>query len=129
MDQQVIEPPRLFSWNELMTGDVAAAKAFYGELFGWELRDEHVADMVYTLIIADGEKIGGMMAIPAGAQDKAPAWGAYVTVDDVDKQVQRAEQLGAHVLATPRDIPGVGRYAVIRDPQGAMLSLISYCRE
>lgn len=129
MDQQVIQQTGVFSWNELMTGDVTAAKIFYGKLFGWELRDEHVSDMVYTLIIANGEKIGGMLAVPADAQGGAPAWGAYVTVDDVDKQILRAEQLGAHVLATPRDIPGVGRYAVIRDPQGAMLSLISYRRE
>ena len=129
MDQQVIAPPNMFSWNELMTSDVAAAKEFYGKLFGWEMRDEHMSDMVYTLLLASGEKIGGMMVIPTGGQGMAPVWGAYVTVDDVDKQVQRAEQLGAHVLATPRDIPGVGRYAVIRDPQGAMLSLITYHRE
>lgn len=127
MDQQVsMQQHGAFSWNELMTSDVAAAKAFYTALFGWEMQDEQVHGMIYTLIKTGDQKIGGLMAMPEDAQASPPAWGAYVTVDDVDKQTERARQLGASVVVAPRDIPEVGRFAVIRDPQGAMLSLISY---
>lgn len=126
MDQQMMTQHGAFSWNELMTSDVDAAKAFYTALFGWELQDEQAQGMVYTLIKTADQKIGGLMAIPAEAHDAMPAWGAYVTVDDVDKQVERATQLGASLVVAPRDIAGVGRFAVIRDPQGAMLSLITY---
>ncbi|MBI1422308.1 MAG: VOC family protein [Gammaproteobacteria bacterium] len=115
-----------FSWNELMTTDVSAAKAFYAELFGWDMHDEQAPGMTYTVLITGGQKVGGIMAMPEDVQDAPPAWGAYVTVDDVDKQTQRASQLGATVILPPCDIPRVGRFAVIRDPQGAILSLITY---
>ena len=66
------------------------------------------------------------MAIPTQAVGTPPAWGAYVTVDDVDQQVSRAETLGGRIVLPPQDIPNVGRFAVISDPQGAMLSMITY---
>ena len=126
MDQQAMKQHGAFSWNELMTTDVAAAKAFYGELLGWKMREAPTPAMPYTLLQAGNREIGGMMAIPAEAKGTPPAWGAYVTVEDVDKQVSRAEQLGGMVILPPRDIPNVGRFAVISDPQGAILSLITY---
>jgi predicted enzyme related to lactoylglutathione lyase len=129
MDQQAMQQHGAFSWSELMTSDVAAAKAFYAQLFGWEMQDEQTPQAVYTLLKTGDQNVGGLMAIPAQAQGAAPAWGVYVTVDDVDTQTKLAQQLGATVIAPPCDIPKVGRYAVIRDPQGAMLSLITYCRE
>ena len=115
-----------FSWNELMTTDVAGAKAFYGELFGWALHDEQAPDMVYTMAKAGDKDVAGMMAIPDEAKGMPATWGAYVTVDDVDKQVKRVESLGGKIMVPPRDIPDVGRFAVISDPQGAMLSIITY---
>jgi len=126
MDKQAMMQHGAFSWNELMTTDVPAAKAFYGELFGWEIRDEQTPEMTYTMLKAGDQDVGGMMAMPADAQGAPPAWGSYVTVDDVDKQAIRAEQLGGKLLIPPRDIPEVGRFAVISDPQGAMLTLITY---
>lgn len=118
-----------FSWNEFLTNDVSAAKAFYSELFGWQLRDEQMGDATYTIINIGDKQIGGIMAYPPDMQDTPPAWGAYVTVDDVDKQVIKAEKLGGKIVTPPRDIPNVGRYAVINDPQGAMLNLITYTRQ
>jgi hypothetical protein len=56
----------------------------------------------------------------------APTWGAYVTVDDVDAVVARVSGLGGQVLLAPTDIPTVGRFAMIGDPQGATISLITY---
>jgi uncharacterized protein len=53
-------------------------------------------------------------------------WGVYVTVDDVDASVKLVEELGGKVLVAPMDIPNTGRFALIQDPQGATLSIISY---
>lgn len=126
MDQAAIRQHGAFSWNELMTHDVAGAKAFYGELLGWEMRDEVNPEMTYTMIKAGKKDVGGLMAIPDNVKGAPSMWGAYVTVDDVDKQIVRAEKLGGKVVLPPKDIPDVGRFAVISDPQGAMLTLITY---
>lgn len=126
MDQQAMIQHGAFSWNELMTTDVAGAKAFYGELFGWQMQDEPMPEGTYTMLKAGDHEVGGLMAMPTDAAGAPPAWGAYVTVDNVDQQTVRAEQLGGKVILPPRDIPDVGRFAVISDPQGAMLTMITY---
>lgn len=118
-----------FSWCELMTTDVPAAKEFYSKLFGWETRDEKMTDMVYTMIEADGCEVGGIMEIPKQAKDMRPAWGTYVTVDDVDATADTAEALGGTIIVHPQDIPNVGRFCVIQDPQGAIVSAITYKSE
>ena len=115
-----------FSWNELMTTDVSAAKAFYGDLFGWVLEDMQANDMGYTMAKAGGKEVAGIMAMPPEAGKMPPMWGAYVTVDDVEASAKQAEALGGKILIAPRDIPDVGRFCVICDPQGATLSLITY---
>ncbi len=126
MDQEAMKQHGAFSWNELMTSDVNGAKAFYGELFGWEMFDEEIPEGSYTMLKAGEREVGGMMAIPSENHGMPPSWGAYVTVDDVDQQILRAKQLGGRIVLEPRDIPNVGRFAVISDPQGAMLTLITY---
>ncbi len=125
-----------FSWCDLLTTDVAGAKKFYTQLFGWtaeettlpELTTGEVAlpKMTYTIVKAGGKEIGGIMAKPKEAQDIPPNWGPYVTVDDVDRTAQTAERLGAKIVLPPHDIPDVGRVCVIEDPQGAMLGIIRY---
>jgi len=109
-----------------MTPDVAGAKAFYSRLFGWDLEDMPMQDTTYTVNRAGGWEIGGMMATPPEAQGTPPIWGTYVTVDDVDDTARTAADLGAAVVVAPRDIPGVGRFCVIRDPQGAFITTITY---
>ena len=125
MDKR-FQTPGMFSWCELMTSDVEAAKAFYSRLFGWAL--EPVPNMDYTMLKAGGEAIGGIMAVPdeAKAKGATPMWGAYVTVQDVDATAATARELGGNVLVEPRDIPGVGRFCVLQDPQGAVLYAIAY---
>ncbi len=115
-----------FSWNELMTSDIDGAKAFYRRLFGWQLEDVKPGEMDYTLIKIDGQEIAGMMAMPPDAGEMRPTWGAYVTVDDVDASARQAGKLGGQVIVPPRDIPGIGRFCMILDPQGAALSMITY---
>jgi uncharacterized protein len=116
-----------FSWSELMTTDVAGAKAFYTKLFGWETEDMNMPDMTYTVVKAGGNGVGGIMPMPKDApKGMPPMWGVYVTVKDVDQTAKTAEGLGAKLLVPPTDIPTVGRFCVIQDPQGAVISAITY---
>jgi predicted enzyme related to lactoylglutathione lyase len=114
------------SWSELMTSDMKAAKSFYSQLFGWEYADVPAADMTYSLVKTNGEESAGIMPIPPEAGQMPPAWGIYVTVDDVDATAEKAVGLGAKVVKPPQDIPRVGRFCVLGDPQGAFISIISY---
>jgi len=118
-----------FSWNELMTNDVAGAKAFYSDLLGWNLADMESSCGAYTMAKAGDAEVAGIMAIPKEATGMPPNWGAYVTVDDVDAMQSRVESLSGKVLAPPQDIPEVGRFMVIQDPQGAALMLITYFKK
>lgn len=117
-----------FSWTELMTSDVPAARKFYSELLGWKIRDMEGSAMQYAVISAGDHDIGGVMAIPAQAKGMPAAWGTYVTVENVDEVAGKVSGLGGKILVPPKDIPGVGRFALIQDPQGATLSLITYVR-
>lgn len=115
-----------FSWCELMTTNVEAAKTFYTKLFGWDTEDMSMPGMTYTVVKAGGKEVGGIMATPQEAQGMPPAWGTYVTVDDVDATAKTAGLLGAKLIVPPTDIPDVGRFCVIQDPQGATISAITY---
>jgi len=118
-----------FSWNELVTNDVPGAKVFYGELLGWALKDMESSCGQYTMAKAGEMDVAGIMATPKEAEGMPPMWGAYVTVDDVDAMPARIETLGGKVVVAPQDIPEVGRFLVMTDPQGAMLMLITYVKK
>ena len=116
-----------FSWCELMTADPDAARTFYSKLFGWEMQQMPMQGMIYTVLKAGGEDVGGLMGMPPQAPEGTPSqWGVYVTVEDLDASVKLAEELGATITMPPMDIPDVGRFCQIQDPQGASISMISY---
>jgi predicted enzyme related to lactoylglutathione lyase len=112
--------PGHFSWNELVTTDVAAATQFYTQLFGWTTVP-FGTDGKYTLWHKAGSPVGGLMKCPQPGSP--PQWLAYVTVEDVDASAAKVTKLGGKVLMSPFDIPEVGRIAVLSDPQGAALGL------
>jgi predicted enzyme related to lactoylglutathione lyase len=115
--------PGAFSWTELASNDAQAACDFYGSLFGWSYDVMNVGDGDYHVIKAGAVAIGGIMK----QQHPGPAvWGSYVTVESCDATVEKARGLGANVLAGPFDIPTIGRMAVLQDPQGAVIQVISY---
>ena len=118
-----------FSWTELTTSDTKAARTFYGKLLGWQFQDMDMGNGTYTVINVAGQGVGGITAVPPNAKGMPPAWGGYVTVDDVDAVVARVAGLGGRVLLAPTDIPTVGRFATIQDPQGATISLITYAKK
>ena len=126
MDEQ-FNKHGVFSWFELMTTNPDAAKDFYTKLFGWTTEEMNtMPGMIYTVVKVDGKGIGGIMTMPQQAQGMPPNLGSYVTVDDVDATARTAQQLGGKVLMGPHDIPTVGRFCVIQDPQGAVISAITY---
>ena len=115
-----------FCWFELMTTDVAGAKEFYKKLFGWEMKDQPMDKMTYTVVSANGDEVAGIMTMPEDSKDMPPVWGIYITVNNIDETVNKAKDLGGTILVEPRDIPNVGKFAVIQDPQGAWFAPIEY---
>ena len=115
-----------FSWSELMTDDPAAAVAFYGQLFGWKAENMDMGTGAYHVVKIGDESIGGIAGKPPGSAGMPSAWGCYVTVDDIDATAARCAELGGTVCMAPMDIPGVGRMAVLQDPQGAVFNAITY---
>jgi len=119
--------PGTFCWVGLATSDVAAAKAFYGSLFGWEAKDLQAgAAGVYTMLRCGGEDVAILyrQQPEARAASAPPHWTSYVSVEDADATATRAEELGgAAVFRAPFDVLDAGRVAAIRDPTGAIASL------
>ena len=115
------------SWCELMTTDVQAATQFYTALVGWTT--EEVPGMAYTVVKTSDVGIGGIMAIPTHAPGAPLQWGTYVTVDDVDATARKAQELGAKTLMPLTAMPHVGRFYTFQDPQGAVISLMTYRME
>jgi predicted enzyme related to lactoylglutathione lyase len=117
------QTPGAFSWCELLTTDIAAAKVFYGEVFGWRFKEGQVSENPYSVITVEGQEIGGISPAPEG---RPPTWGAYVTVEDLDATLRNVEAQGGRVLIPPISIPPASRFALIQDPQGASIAVISY---
>ncbi|UUR07436.1 VOC family protein [Sphingomonas glaciei] len=116
-----------FIWYELMTPDPAAAKAFYDPVVGWDIEPQPAGELDYRMIRrSDGGNAGGVLRLTEAmtAGGARPAWMGYVSVPDVDAAVAAFEAEGgrAHMPAT--DMPGVGRIAMVSDPQGAPLYLM-----
>jgi predicted enzyme related to lactoylglutathione lyase len=131
MDKKVMEhfrTPGVFSWNDLMTTDLKAAREFYSGLLGWEYEEMTGKDgSIYLIAKAGGRPVGGMYAKPAHVPVEVPShWASYITVDDVDAAKAKAMDLGAGLVFDVMHEPGVGRFCGIRDPQGAYLILIAY---
>jgi predicted enzyme related to lactoylglutathione lyase len=120
-----------FFWYELMTSDPQAALAFYGDLCGWTAQpfggeSGEVSGEPYHVVSGSAGPVGGVMAIPAEAKDcgMTPWWGGYVGSADVDADAARLSAAGGSVKRPPEDIPGVGRFAVMSDPGGAIFMLL-----
>jgi hypothetical protein len=111
----------MFAWRELMTDDVDGARRFYGELFRWTWEGEDMGPGgTYWHAWRDGRQVAGLMQKPP-SPPMPSSWSSYVLVDDVDAASGRCAAAGGLVLRPPADIPGVGRFAVLADPWGAVL--------
>lgn len=114
-------PPGQWCWHELHATDDARALVFYETLFGLAHDSMPAGEETYYMLKRDGVARGGLIRNPGGIGPSL--WLPYVLVADVDAAVRKAESLLAEVATPPEDIPGIGRYAVLRDPQGALFAV------
>jgi predicted enzyme related to lactoylglutathione lyase len=113
-----------------MTTDVEAAKAFYTEVIGWTVKGGEGAEPYYMWTVGE-RPVGGLMTLPPEARQYGapPHWLGYLGTPDVDATVGQAQQLGASVLVPTQEIPGVGRFAIVADPQRAALGVFAMANE
>ena len=117
----IFNVPNTMSWNELVTRDPDAAKAFYTALLGWESQTDESG---YTVWINRGRMNGGMMAMDENWGDIPPHWGVYFSVADCAAAVEKVQELGGIIIRPPFSAGDVGTIAVVQDPQGAGFMLI-----
>jgi predicted enzyme related to lactoylglutathione lyase len=120
--------PGSFCWNELGTNDTKTAGEFYSNLFGWTRQQMPAGPIEYTMFQNGDRAAGGMYKITPEMGPIPPHWLVYFAVDDCDAKVQKATELGARVMKPADDIPGVGRFAILVDPQGAAFAIINLDR-
>jgi predicted enzyme related to lactoylglutathione lyase len=112
-----------FVWHELHTGDRPKAAKFYKQLLGWETKDVPMGPgEPYTLCQQDGKDFAGITKSMAPA-NVPPHWLPYIGVDNVDALAAKIKELGGKTLMAPMDIPNVGRFAPVTDPQGAAFAI------
>ena len=111
---------------QLITPDLATSEAFYTGLLGWQFQTVANTRVPYAVALSNGHLVGGVAqrAIPAG-QHLQSAWLGFFSVPDVDNAVTLAAAHGAKTLAAPHDVPGLGREAVLTDPQGAVFGILA----
>ncbi len=124
----VVQDPGAITWLELYTGDPDKAGKFYTKTIGWETTAHDMGPMgTYTIFNRPGEAdqggVGGMMKFPPGMEGVPPHWLAYFSVADVDASAKKASELGGKLMMPPTDIPNIGRFAVVQDPQGAVFAI------
>lgn len=117
--------PNPFVWYELVTTDREAAEAFYRAVIGWTSQDSGQLDTPYTIMSAGDRPVAGVMTLPPEVceQGGRPGWIGYVGVEDVDAATRRLKDAGGAVHREPDDIPNVGRFSLVADPQGANVVL------
>lgn len=122
-----------FVWHELLTSDPEAALDFYCELVGWDHEiwegkpTEEGEEQDLPVFTLDDEPVAGALLIPEDARQEGavPHWLAYLASPNVDATTGRATKLGATLLVPPNDIPEIGRFAVLEDPQGATFAALT----
>jgi predicted enzyme related to lactoylglutathione lyase len=113
------DDPGSLCWNELATRDMARAAEFYSSLFGWSAAPFEQSPLPYTMLMNGETPVGGIYSLPAEMQGVPPHWAPYFAVEDTDQTLRRSDELGGTTVMPPDDIPGIGRLAGLRDPQGA----------
>ena len=114
------------AWTELFTRDVSRAKAFYSAVFGWTYDSFVMEGYEYTVAKTPDAAVVGISPVEVGPLNTTQAyWLSTVEVDDVDAAVATAAELGAAIIQQPRDVPNIGRFAVMRDPNGAAIALLT----
>ncbi len=123
----MLNEPGALGWTQLNATDPERAKPFYTGLLGWAAQDDpNPMGGVYTTWMKADGPAGGMMAMPPGAGGAPSHWLVYWAVADTRASHAKAESLGAKTFVPPVDIPGMGTFAVMQDPQGVVFALVSF---
>jgi uncharacterized protein len=115
--------PGAFCWADLITGDQARANTFYEGLFGWKLKPGEGKESGYLHIVNGESYIGGVPPAHQKSADAPPHWLIYFASADVDATFRRAKDMNARIVLRPMDLEGVGRVAMLADPQGAVFAV------
>ena len=118
------EAPGALCWTELSSRDPEGAAAFYGALFGWEANETETPGGPYTLFSLDGADVGGMVHMNEEWGEMPAAWMPYFGIADLDAALHTVTEHGGTVATEVIEAKGVGRFAVVQDPQGAYCSII-----
>jgi uncharacterized protein len=120
--------PGSLSWNELASTNADLAQRFYTQLFGWKAEPTPMPGMMYTVFKSGDTPVAGLFPQPPHMTGAHSAWVAYFAVTDADITFAAATRLGAKVLMPLSDIPEVGRFGWLQDPQGATFAVIKNAR-
>lgn len=112
-------------WSELASRDVPRVREFYAGLLGWDTKGAAGMPTYIEFSAGGGEPRGGLLPMDDQWQGIPSHWGIYFRVADCDAIADRAKQSGATIMHGPFSVPNVGRMAMMRDPQGAMFSIIT----
>ena len=118
---KMLREPGTLGWTELLTNDTAAAEKFYTQLFGWKAK----VSPEYTEFSVGSTPDAGMMKLDPKWGDVPPHWMPYFQVNDCDATAAKAAADGGQIHVPPSDIPNVGRFAMLADPQGATFAVIT----
>ena len=118
------DTPGSLCWSELATLNREDSKTFYHQILGWQYDDKDMMGMTYTEFKVDEFQEGGMLEMGEEWGDTPPHWMNYFAVENCEDAIVKAESLGAIICVPVTEIPDVGRFAVINDPQGATFSII-----
>lgn len=112
-----------FCWNELATNNVKSAKDFYSKILGWEFIDHNMGDTTYTMIKVGDKEFGGIWQIPTDKINEIPPhWMGYILVDDIEKTIKKAQDLGATIKVPVTPVGDYGLFSIIIDPTGAHIA-------
>ncbi len=115
-----------FHWNELMTRDAGKAKKFYADTIGWSFDGMEMPDGTYWVAKMADQPVGGIFPLNDAKFAGVPeGWMSYLSVDDVDARVKKAQGLGAKLMRPVFDVPGIGRIAMLTEPGGAGIGWIT----
>jgi predicted enzyme related to lactoylglutathione lyase len=121
---EVLHQPGAMDWFELATNDPEKAGTFYEQVLGWTVNAEEFDGTPYTTCLRGEEPVAGILPAEALPEGVAPNWSLYFAVEDCAATVEKAQQTGGELLFGPHEMPRVGQFAGLRDPQGAAFAVI-----
>src|SRR4051812_42186030 len=121
---EAMHAPGAMDWFELATDDPEKAGAFYEQVLGWDVQREEFDGTAYTTCRVGDEAVAGILPGESLPEGVPPNWSVYFAVEDCAATIEKAQQAGAELIFGPQDMPSVGQFAGLRDPQGAAFAVI-----